>query len=77
MTIAETRSVEIRCVVDRVDQWEIVSTRRCCVFAWERTKNGASTYFDPRSHCDRCIAELQRYAADRGYAVQRRSGVTR
>lgn len=53
--------MEIRCVVGAPDGWEVVSDRRCCIFAWKRRPpNGGELFVEPH-HCRACVADLRWY----------------
>lgn len=65
---------EIRAVPGKPDGWEVLSTKGCCVFEWERKgTRGGVVYCDARQH-DSCRREVSDYAASRGYAVVVRGG---
>jgi hypothetical protein len=67
------RGVEIRCVVGKPDGWEVVSSRRCCVFEWERSGEGGIIFVDPARHCDACRREVFYYAFERRYRIVERT----
>lgn len=59
---------EIRCVPAIPDGWEVVSSRRCCVFVWDRLGNTGVVFLD-RRRCASCRAEVRVYATARGWRV--------
>jgi hypothetical protein len=67
------RGVEIRCVVGKLDGWEVVSSRGCCVFEWERWNESGIIYLEPK-HCAACRHEVFYYAVERGYRIVERVG---
>lgn len=59
---------EIRCVPDTLDGWEVVSSRRCCTFAWRRRGTTGIVFLD--SHrCAECRAEVHTYSTGRGWVI--------
>lgn len=68
--------VEIRAVPRVLDGWEIVSSRECCVFEWERMLDGGIVYFDARHVHEQCRNEVYDYALRRHYRIQVRRDST-
>ncbi len=66
----DLRGVEIRCVPEKEDGWEAVSSRGCCMFEWVREGQHGGILYVESHHCRTCVSELFMYAACRGYIVR-------